>query len=508
MINLSHAQRRCRAHAVNVAASTASTTAATRARRQGSMATAVTQRLDAETIEHFRARLKGPLLQPDDPGYETARAVQNAMIQRRPALIAQCRGVADVIACVNFARERELLVAIRGGGHNAAGNGVCDDGLVIDLSGMRAVRVDPAARTARVEGGATWADLDRETQAFGLATPGGNISTTGVGGLTLHGGMGHLRRKYGFSVDNLLAVDVVTADGQLRTASATENADLFWAMRGAGSNFGVVTSLEFQLHPVGPLVALCAPVYPAADAPRVLAAWRDFAASAPDEVSSIGVLWSVPAVEEFPEELHGAPMVIPFAVYAGPADEGERLMQPLRELGTPLFDLSGLLPYAALQSANDPLLPKGAMYYFKARYVDQLSDDLIGELCEIATARPSPLSLIALWHQGGAISRVGVRETPLGRRDAPFLISFDGAWLDARDNERNIAWARNAWAAMQRHSSGGLYLNFAGLGEEKEDLVRAGYGENYDRLVQIKTKYDPSNLFRVNNNIKPSLQVP
>jgi FAD/FMN-containing dehydrogenase len=468
------------------------------------MATEVQQQLDANAIAQLRAALKGTLIQYGDVGYEEARAIQNGMIGRRPALIARCDAVSDVMAAVTFARAHELPVAIRGGGHNVAGNALCDDGLVIDLSGMRAVRVDPSARTVRAEGGATWGDVDRETQVFGLATPGGNISTTGVAGLSLHGGMGHLRRKYGFSVDNLRSVDVVTADGQLHTASATENADLFWAMRGAGSNFGVVTSMEFRLHPVGTVVALCAPVYPAADAPSVLAAWRDFMASAPDEVSSIGLLWSVPAMESFPSDIQGAPIVIPAAVYAGPAEEGERVMQPLREFARPLLDLSGLLPYTGLQTAFDAMFPKGDMYYFKSQYVDGLSDELIDELCEIASRRPSPRTLVALWHQGGATSQVGAEDTPLARRDAPFLVSFDGVWHDPADNARNITWARDAWAAMQRHSSGGLYLNFAGLGEEKEDLVRSGYGANFDRLVQIKTKYDPTNLFRVNNNIQPS----
>jgi FAD/FMN-containing dehydrogenase len=469
------------------------------------VASVETTQLAPEAVEQFHAGFKGMLFQPDDAGYEDARAVQNGMIERRPALIARCNGVADVIAAVTFARENSLLVSIRGGGHNAAGNALCDDGIVIDLSGMRAVRVDPTARTVRAEGGATWADVDRETQVFGLATPGGLVSTTGIAGLSLHGGMGHLRRKYGFSVDNIISVDVVTADGKLRTASATEHPDLYWAMRGAGSNFGVVTSMEFRLHPVGPMVALCAPLYPGADAPRVLSAWRDYMATAPDEVSSNGVLWSIPTLDGFPEALHGEPVVIPMATYAGDADEGERIMQPLREFGTPLLDLSGQLPYTTLQVAFDPMFPKGDRYYFKSQYVDDLSDELIDELCAISAARPSPRTVIVIWHQGGATSRVGPRETPLARRDAPFLASFDAAWSDSADDEPNIAWARNAWSAMQRHSSGGLYLNFAGFGEEKEELVRSGYGINYDRLVQIKTKYDPSNLFQVNNNIKPTV---
>ena len=437
--------------------------------------------------------------------YEEVRAVQNGMIERRPALITRCNGVADVVSAVNFASENDLLVAIRGGGHNVAGNALCDDGLVIDLSEMHAVRVDPEARTVRAEGGATWADVDRETQAFGLATPGGFVSSTGIAGLTLHGGMGILRRKFGFNVDNLLSVDVVLADGSLVTASATEHPDLFWAMRGAGSNFGVVTSMEFRLHPVGPIIAFCAPAYPADEAPRILRAWREYMETAPDEVSSQGALWSIPAAEGFPEELHDVPVVIPAAFYAGPAEEGERIMQPLRELGQPLLDLSGQMPYVDLQSMFDPFFPKGGMYYFKSQYVDEMSDDLIDELYAIAKARPSHRSLLVIWHQGGATSRVGAQETPLAGRDAPYLVSFDGAWFDPADNEPNIAWARDGWAAMQRHSSGEMYLNFAGLGEEKEELVRSGYGINYQRLVRIKNKYDPTNFFRVNNNIPPTV---
>ncbi len=465
---------------------------------------ALALKIDGDVLDEFRASFKGDVVTVADEAYEDVRAIRNGMITRRPALIAQCQGVADVIAAVNFAREHELLVSIRGGGHNVAGNALCDDGLVIDLSNMCAVRVDLAAETVRVEGGATWGDVDRETQVFGLATPGGNISTTGVSGLALHGGMGHLRRKYGFSVDNIVSLDVVLAGGSLVTANAHQNEDLFWAMRGAGSNFGVVTSLEFKLHPVGPVVALCAPVYPVAEAPHVLRAWRAYLDTAPDEVSSIGLLWSVPALEGFPPELHNVPVVIPAAVYAGPADEGEQIMQPLRELGTPLLDLSNQVPYTALQMSFDPMFPDGDMYYFKSQYVDELSDELFDELCELGARRPSHRSLIAIWHQGGATSRVGAQETPLAGRSAQALISFDGTWSDPQDNAPNIAWARNAWDAMQRYSSGGIYLNFAGFGEEQEELLRSGYGGNYDRLAQIKRKYDPTNFFRVNNNVKPA----
>lgn len=461
--------------------------------------------LEPDVIEKFRASLRGRLFTIDEAGYEEVRAIRNGMIKRRPALISQCQGVADVIATINFAREHDQLVSIRCGGHNVAGNALCHGGIVVDLSGMRSVRVDPGTRTVRAEGGATWGDVDRETQVFGLATPGGNISTTGIAGLSLHGGMGHLRRKYGFSVDNIRSLDVVLADGSLVTASATDNPDLFWAMRGAGSNFGVVTSMEFYLHPVGPIVALCAPAYPIEDAPRILRAWREFLETAPDEVSSNGLLWSIPDMEGFPKEFHNVPVVIPAVVYAGDADEGERIMQPLRELGAPLLDLSDRLPYTDLQMSFDPMFPKGDMYYFKSQYVAEISDELIDELCVIAHARPSSRSVIVLWHQGGATSRVGSQDTPLVGRESPLLVSFDGVWSDPAENDRNVAWARSAWDSMQRHSSGGLYLNFAGFGEEQDDQVRAGYGVNYDRLVQIKTKYDPTNFFRVNHNIRPSV---
>jgi FAD/FMN-containing dehydrogenase len=456
------------------------------------------------TIQEFAAALRGQLLQPDEEEYEDARRVRNGLIDRHPALIARCSGVADVVAAVNFAREHDLLLSVRGGAHNVSGAGTNDGGLVIDLSTMRAVWVDPDQRTVRVQGGATWADVDRETQLFGLATPGGAISTTGVGGLTLHGGWGWLRRKFGYSIDNLLAVEIVTADGRVRIASQTEHPDLFWAVRGAGSNFGVVTALTFRLHSVGPLVAMTAPFYTLEDAERVLPAWRDLAASAPDEIGFNALFWSVPAVEGFPPELYGRAVLILVSVYAGDATEGERVLQPLRELATPLLDLSETMPYAALQGAFDPFFPEGWLYYWKSRYVNRLDAETIDAIIGYAAARPSPETLIALWHlEGGAASRVETTATAFGSRDASYLLSFDTTWTDPADSERNIAWTRAAWADMRRFGSGGVYLNFAGFGEEKEALVRAGYGANYERLVDLKTQYDPGNLFRMNQNIRP-----
>jgi FAD/FMN-containing dehydrogenase len=457
-----------------------------------------------QAIEELRVTFRGELIEPESSGYDEIRHVRNGLIDRHPAVIARCAGTADVVAAVNFAREHELLVSVRGGGHNVAGTATNDGGLVIDLSPMRGVRVDPGAKTVRVQGGATWGDVDRETQLFGLATPGGVVSSTGVGGLTLHGGWGWMRRKYGYCVDNLLAVDIVTADGQVRTASETEHPDLFWAVRGAGSNFGVVTSFEFRLHEVGPLVAFAAPVYALEDVERVVPIWRDFLADAPEEVSSSFLFWGVPAAEAFPAELHDKAVAVPVAMYAGPAEEGERVLRPLRELATPVLDLSGTMPYAVLQGAFDAFFPKGRLYYWKSLYLNDFDEETMAATIQYARDRPTPMSLMALWHlAGGAASRVGTDATAFGRRTAPYLLSLDTTWDDPAETERCIAWTRAVWSDLHRFSDGGLYLNFAGFGEEKEVLVRAGYGANYDRLVELKTRYDPGNLFRVNQNIRP-----
>jgi len=325
--------------------------------------------------------------------------------------------------------------------------------------------------------------------------------------LTLHGGWGWLRRKFGYSLDNLLAVEIVTADGEVRTASVTENPDLFWAVRGAGSNFGVVTSFEFALHPVGPEVALCAPAYALADAARVVPGWRDFIAGTGDEISSEILFWSIPAAEAFPPELHGQAVVILPAVYAGEAEAGMRAMQPLRELATPVLDLSGIEPYTVLQSSFDWAFPKGGSYYWKSLYLNGLDDAAVEAVIQIGAERPTPEALVAVWGLGGAPSRVAAEETAFGRRDAPYLLSLDTSWSDPADTERCIAWTRQTWAAMRRFSDGGLYLNFAGFGEEKEALVRAGYGANYERLAALKSTYDPENLFRMNLNITPMEQA-
>jgi FAD/FMN-containing dehydrogenase len=475
----------------------------TQAQAPGTQATAGPA-LDEETVEGFIAGVRGAVIRPGGAGYDDARSIWNALIDRRPAMIVQCTGPADVVDAVNFAREQNLLLSIKAGGHNVAGNAMNDGGLVIDLSQMNGVHVDPATRTVRAEGGATWGDADRETQLFGLAVPGGVVSTTGVAGLTLHGGVGHLRRKHGLSIDNLLSVDIVTADGQLRRASAGENEDLFWAVRGAGSNFGVVTSFEFQAHPVGPMVMVGAVFYPLDQARTVLPAWRDYMASAPEELSSLVVCWSVPAGDPFPAEHHGKPVVIVAAPYAGPVEDGESVVKTLRELGEPLIDLSGPWPWVGLQSAFDALFPKGEFRYWKSRAVAELTDGAIETIADLAEQRPTPITDVVVWHHGGAMSRVGETETAYGGRDAAFLVTAEVSWTDAAQTDEAIAWGRDAWDAIGRHSTGGLYLNFPGLAEEKEALVRAGHGVNYDRLAELKAKYDPGNLFRMNLNIAPA----
>jgi FAD/FMN-containing dehydrogenase len=465
------------------------------------MSIATADTLSDQAVESFVSRVRGEVLSPASPGYDDARRVQNGMIDRHPALIVRCRGSVDVIEAVKLAKEHDVVLSVRGGGHNVAGNAVNDGGVVIDLSEMRAVHVDPRRRVARVQGGATWADLDRETQIFGLAAPGGLVSTTGVGGLTLHGGFGHLRSKHGLSIDNLLSVDIVTADGKLRTASATENADLFWAVRGAGSNFGVVTSLEFQLHPVGPTVVLCGAFYHLNDAPTVLRGWRSLIRTIPEDFTPIALFWSIP--EGFPPEVVGTPILATAGVYTGPVEKGLEVVRPFRELATPVLDLSGPMPYTAVQSAFDPFFPKGLLCYWKSTYLEELSDGLLDALCDLAASRPSPRTTMDVWPLLGASSRPGAADTAFGRRP-PYMIAFESSWTDPSENDANIAWARNAYSSMKRFDAAGIYLNFPGFGEEKEEMVRAAYGANYERLVAIKTKYDPDNLFRMNLNIPPS----
>jgi FAD/FMN-containing dehydrogenase len=460
--------------------------------------------LDEGEIVAFAAQLKGVLIRPGHPEYNEARGVWNGMIDRYPAMIARCVGVADVVTAVNFARAHKMLVAVRGGGHNVAGSGTCDGGLVIDLSPMRNVYVNVEARTARVEGGATLADIDAVTQLYGLAVPTGVVSQTGIGGLTLGGGLGWLRRKHGLTIDNLLSVDIVTADGRLLRASERENPELFWGVRGGGGNFGVVTAFEFRLHPVGPEVMFCFVMHPLAQAREGLRFFREYAASAPDEVSAFAILGTVPHAPAFPTEAQGQGYLAFMAMYAGELEQGGRLLQPLRDFTTPLADMSGVMPFVEVQRALDEDYPaRTRRYYWKSAYVRGLDDATIDTLLEHNAHVQSHHSTIDIWQLGGAMSRIPAEATAFGSRKAPFLIGVEANWDEAVDDEANIDWVREYIAALQPHSDGKQYLNFPGLYEEGEAMMRGTFGTNYARLVELKRKVDPHNLFRLNQNIRP-----
>jgi FAD/FMN-containing dehydrogenase len=463
----------------------------------------MTTAIDEERVQAFAALLRGPLVRPGDAEYDSARRVWNGMIDKRPGLIARCTGTADVVTALSFAREHDLRVAVRGGGHNVAGNAVCDDGLVIDLSPMRGIHVDPQRRFARAQGGVTWGELDRETQVHGLATPGGEVSMTGIAGYTLSGGLGMLQRKWGLACDNLLSVEIVTADGEVLRASMTEHPDLFWAVRGGGGNFGVVTWFEFQLHPLGPEIFSAATIYALEDAPRIMRGWRDFTLQAPNEVTSQALFWGLPSIPDFPEEMHGMPILILAGLHAGSAHDGARALAPLREFGEPIADLSGPSSYVESQSAFDDFFPDGLQYYWKSLSHNTLDDSTIDEIIDLARNRPSPGTLMAIRHLGGAVGEVAEDATAYGNRQAQYNLSLDGTWNDPADNERNIAWVRNAWSGLRERLDAGVYLNFAGLGEENDMLARAGYGRNIERLRQVKRRYDPTNVFRGNINILP-----
>jgi FAD/FMN-containing dehydrogenase len=459
--------------------------------------------LTDEMIEGFRTRLRGELLTASSPDYDSARRLWNGMHDKFPSLIARCSGTADIVEAVNFARETGLRLSVRGGGHNVAGTAVVDGGLVIDCSTMNGVQVDPIRRTARVQPGARWGDFDREAQLFGLATTGGEVSTTGVAGFTLGGGMGILQRKYGLACDNLISVQVVTADGDVITASESEHADLFWAIRGGGGNFGVVSSFEFQLHPVGPEVATATLFYAYEDGSTVLRKWREFTEAASDEVTSQVLIWWVPPIPDFPEEMHGNPILTVVGVHAGPVDVGEAALQPLRELSDPIADLSGPAPYLQVQSDFDPFFPDGNLYYWKSIFMDDLTDDHIEMLLQqLIDVRPNEGALV-LRQLGGAVSRVPESATAFGNRQSAFNLSIDALWSDPAHSADNIAWVRECWDEMYRKNGGGVYLNFAGFAEDTAALARAGHQENLDRLRLVKRQYDPMNLFRSNINITP-----
>jgi FAD/FMN-containing dehydrogenase len=446
---------------------------------------------------------RGRLISAQDNDYDIARAIWNGAIDRRPRLIARCVGPTDVVAAVRFAREHDLEIAIRGGGHNVAGTAVCDDGIVIDLSAMRAVRVDPVGRKAWVQGGALWGDVDRETQAHGLATTGGIVSHTGVAGLALGGGVGWLMRKHGLTVDNVHAVDVVTAEGERLRASENEHADLFWALRGGGGNFGVVTSFEFRLHSVGPTVLAGPILWDATDAGEVLRFYRDFIRDAPDELGTVVRFGTAPPLPVIPERLHWRPVVMVGTCYAGPIEDGERVLRPLRAFRPSLLDFVGPGPYAGFQSALDSTVVHGWSYYWKSTHLPALRDDLIDAIVEHAFSSSSPRSYVALFHLKGAVSRVAAGATAFGNRQASHAITLDGVWRPGEDfGDADTAWARRFFAALGRFREG-VYVNFLG-GDEGPERVREAYGNAvYDRLVEVKTTYDPDNVFHHNQNIRP-----
>jgi FAD/FMN-containing dehydrogenase len=458
--------------------------------------------LEKSKIENFRSAITGNLILPGDPDYELARQIWNGMIDRKPALIVRCKSVGDVVASVRFARENEILLSIRGGGHNIAGNALCDDGLVIDLSGMKNVRVDLDNLTADVESGCTLAEFDAAVQVHGLATPVGINSTTGLAGLTLGGGFGWLSRKYGMTVDNLISARVILADGSAVTASLDENADLFWALRGGGGNFGIVTSFKFQLHHVGPEVLSGLIVFPFSEAKTVLTQFAHFSESMPDELNVWMVTRKAPPLPFLPDEVHGKEVVVLALCYLGDQVEGDKLVDKLYGFGTVLGDQIGMNPYTAWQQAFDPLLTPGARNYWKSHNFSRLSEGAINSIIEYAAKLPSPISEIFIGTIGGQTRRVAPDAMAYSSRDANYVMNVHCRWESAADDERCIAWAREFFNDSKPYASEGAYMNF--LTTEEADRIPFAYGGNYKRLVELKKKYDPTNFFRVNQNIRPS----
>jgi len=448
-------------------------------------------------LDELRGRIRGEVIAEGDPAYPDACRIWNGMIERRPALVVRCTGAADVCSAVRFAREAGVPVSVRSGGHNVAGTSLSDGGVVVDLTGMRNVFVDRDRRMVRAAGGARLGDVDHETQAFALAAPFGVVSKTGIAGLTLNGGIGFLTRRLGLSCDNLVGADVVTADGRLVHADLDRNADLLWALRGGGGSFGVATSLEYRLHDVGPEVFMAITFYPLEAGKEGLLAWRDIMRDAPNELMSVALYWSAPPEEPFPPEWHGKPVFILAGAWSGPLDEAEEAVRPLRELAEPVADLSGPMPFEMAQQLFDAEYPDGRRYYWKSVYLSDV-DDVLPEICDRATAgRPSPLTSIDVWALGGAMRDEPEGGSAFAQREAPFLFGIEANWEGADGDEANLAWARELYAEAKPLSpTGGTYLNFPGFAEEGEDLLRASYGDKYERLKEVKAKYDPENVFR------------
>ena len=450
--------------------------------------------LQEDVVHAFQSTFRGEMLSPGNASYEEARKIWNGMIDKRPGLIARCTGVADVISAVNFTRTHHLLVSVRGGGHNIPGNSVCDGGVTIDLSRMKGIRVDPENRTVRAEGGVKWGELDRETQAFGLAVPGGTDADTGIAGLTLGGGIGWLSGKYGLSCDNLISADVVTAEGQFLTVDSTRHADLFWALRGGGGNYGIVTSFEYQLHPVGPMVLAGVAFYPFEKAAAFLRFYGDFSSDIPDELNTIAGLGTSP---------DGAPVGVLAVCYSGAIEEGERVLQPIRAFGPPLVDHIEPMPYIAAQQMLAPLALAGRHYYIKSHFMKRISTDAIDVMVTHFSQVTSPLTAMIFQQLGNAANRVGATETAFGHRDAGYEWAALSAWIDPAESERHIGWTRAFSDAMLPYTSG-FYVNQMGTeSEEGETQLQSAYGANYDRLAALKNTYDSTNFFSHNQNIRP-----
>lgn len=456
---------------------------------------------EIQSIDQLKRGFRGELLQPADTGYETARKVYNGMIDKRPCLIARCVDVADVIAAVRFGVDRKMTIAIRGGGHSGAGLGTCDDGLVIDLSSMKGIRVDPSGKTVRVEGGCVWGDVDHATHAFGMAVPSGFVSSTGVGGLTLGGGIGYLTRRYGLTIDNLLSVDMVLADGSFVTASSKKNPDLFWAVRGGGGNFGVVTSFEFRLRPVN-TVQFGPTFWPVGESATVLRAYRDFLQQAPEYLNGFFAFLVIPPAPMFPEHLHHKKVCGIVWCSTGSAGQTEELLKPMQSIGHPLLHHVGTVPFPVAQSTFDPLFVPGLQWYWRADNFTELNDELIARLAEHGSKIPTMLSTLHLYPVDGAAQRVGRNDTAYSFREASFAAVIVGVDPDPANTAKFTNWCKDSWEALHPYSAGGAYVNF--MMDEGQERVQATYRENYQRLAEIKRKYDPKNVFRVNQNIRPA----
>ncbi|SAL12916.1 putative oxidoreductase [Caballeronia terrestris] len=458
--------------------------------------------MTSEVFDTLKSKVRGAVLAPSDAGYDEARTVWNATIDKRPAVIVRCAGTADVIAAVNFARDNGLVLSVRGGAHNIAGSAVCDDGVMLDLSTMKSVRVDPVAQRAYVGPGATLADLDGEAQAFGLATPLGINSTTGVAGLTLGGGFGWLSRKFGVTVDNLVAAEMVTADGKWHRVDAEHDADLFWAIRGGGGNFGVVTQFEYKLHPVGPQIYGGLVVYPLEQADDVLPKYRDFVAAMSDDLTVWVVMRLAPPLPFLPAEVHGKPVIVLASCYVGPLENGAQAVEPLRHFGTPYGEHLGEMPFSAWQKGFDPLMTPGVRNYWKSHNFSDMENDVLKALTKHTTELPSPHCEIFIGAMGGQTNRVPVDATAYANRDSLYTVNIHGRWTEAADDEKCITWARDVFNALAPYAIGSVYVNF--MTGDEGDRVKSAYGPNYERLAAVKAQYDPANLFSTNQNIKPS----